>query len=318
MAGKSKNSKAARAAAPKHVDSTRDLANLQRAMWGVISRPLTADNKMQPKWSDGSATSKVAATIAKPNDRLTSFERLEIYNRMYWFRILDSIYDDCPGLRAVLGDSKFIKLAEAYLVKYPSGSFTLRDLPSRLAKFIRAAPKYTKPHTALCYDLARFEWARVVVFDTASLPVFTLDGLLDVPPAKHGKLRFELQPYLQLLQLDYPVDEFLLAIKQQSAELLRGDASNAPSARRQLKDRKVQLPVRRRTFVAIHRLDSKIYFKQLEPAAYRILLALRAGKTLENALMTGIPRAQHPRTEWAAQVQGWFRTWMELGWLCKK
>jgi hypothetical protein len=123
---------------------------------------------MQRRWTDGRATATVAAEIAKPNDRLTSFERLEIYNRMYWFRVLDSLYEDCPGLRAVLGDKKFIRLAEAYLVKYPSGSFTLRNLPSRLARFIREEPRFTAPHTALCHDLARFEWARVEVFDTAA------------------------------------------------------------------------------------------------------------------------------------------------------
>ncbi len=304
--------------APARVHSTRDLATLQRAMWGVISRPLTADNRMQKRAADGQANSKVAATIAKPNDRLTSFERLEIYNRMYWFRVLDSLYDDCPGLRAVLGDKKFMQLAEAYIYAKPSNSFTLRDLPARLAKFIRANPKFTRPHTDLCYDLARFEWARVVVFDTASLPVFTLDGLLDVPPEKHGKMRFELQPYLQLLQLDYPVDEFILAVKNREAGLLRGDASNAPSALREVKQRKVTLPKRARTFLAIHRLQGQIYFKQLEPAAYRILLALRSGATLERALMTGIPRAKRPRTEWAGRVQAWFRLWMELGWLCRR
>jgi len=287
-------------------------------MWGVISRPLTAGNRMQPRWSDGRATSVVAGAIAKPNDRLTSFERLEIYNRMYWFRVLDSLYDDCPGLRAVLGDRKFIRLAEAYLVKHPSGSFTLRNLPSRLAAFIRAEPRYTRPHTALCYDLARFEWARVEVFDTAARPVFTIDGLLDVPPARHGRLRFELQPYLQLLRLDYPVDDFILAVKKREAELLRGDASNAPSTLRQLRESKVRRPARARTFVAVHRLNSRIYFKRLEPAAHRILLALRAGATLEQALATGIPRARKSRVDWAARVQAWFRIWMELGWLCRR
>ena len=43
---------------------------------------------------------EVAAEFIKPNDRLTSFERLEIYNRMYWFRLIDCVRDDCPGLRA--------------------------------------------------------------------------------------------------------------------------------------------------------------------------------------------------------------------------
>lgn len=304
--------------APTKVASTADLAHLQRAMWRVVSRPLTDDSRMQRRWIDGRPTSAVAGEIAKPNDRLTSFERLEIYNRMYWFRVLDSLYDDCPGLRAVLGDKKFITLAEAYLVKYPSGSFTLRNLPSRLAKFIREEPRYTKPHTALCHDLARFEWARVEVFDTAAKPVFTMDDLLDVPAAKQGGLRLALQPYLQLLELDYPVDDFILAVKQREAELLRGDASNAPTALRKLKERKTALPPRSRTHVAVHRLEGRIYFKKLEPAAWRILVALRAGKTLEQALATGIPRSRQARTDWAAKVQGWFRNWMELRWLCKR
>jgi hypothetical protein len=232
--------------------------------------------------------------------------------------VLDSLYDDCPGLRAVLGDARFIALAEAYLVKYPSGSFTLRNLPSRLAKFIREEPRFTKPHTALCHDLARFEWARVEVFDTAARPVFTMDDLLDVPPARQGKLRLALQPYLQLLELAYPVDDFVLAVKQREAELLRGDASNAPTARRQRKTGKAKLPAPARTHVAVHRLNGRIFFKRLEPAAYRILVALRAGKTLEAALATGIPRAKKSQTDWAANVQAWFRNWMELRWLCRR
>jgi hypothetical protein len=304
--------------APQQVRSTGELADLQRAMWRVISRPLTDDSRMRPRWTDGRRTSAVAATIAKPNDRLTSFERLEIYNRMYWFRVLDSLYDDCPGLRAVLGDRKFIALAEAYLVKYPSASFTLRNLPSRLAHFIRTEPRHTRPHTALCRDLARFEWARVEVFDSASRPVFTIDDLRDVPAARQGKLKLALQPYLQLLALDYPADDFVLAVKQREAELLRGDASNAPTALRRLREKKAVLPRPARTHVAVHRFEGQIYFKRLEPAAYRILVALRRGATLEQALATGIPRAEKSREDWAAKVQAWFRNWMELGWLCRR
>jgi hypothetical protein len=304
--------------APAKVHSTADLAALQRAVWRVISRPLTAGSRMQRRWTDGRPTSAVAEQIAKPNDRLTSFERLEIYNRTYWFRVLDSLYEDCPGLRAVLGDRKFTALCEAYLIRYPSVSFTLRNLPSRLEKFIRANPRFTRPHTALCRDLARFEWARVEVFDTATQPVFTAADLSAVPAARQGRLKLALQPYLQLLRLEHPVDDFILAVKRREAELLRGEASNVPTARRKLREKKARLPARARTHVAVHRLDSRIYFKRLEPAAYRILTALRSGATLEQALVTGLPRAQKSRAEWAAKVQGWFRNWMELGWLCRR
>ncbi len=284
-------------------------------MWRVVSRPLTADSRMQRRWSDGRSTAAVAAEIARPNDRLTSFERLEIYNRMYWFRILDSLHEDCPGLRAALGERKFMRLAEAYLAKYPSRSFTLRNLPERLRKFIRAEPRWTQPHTALCLDLARFEWARVEVFDTAAKPVFTANDLLDANPAK---LRLELQPYLQLLELDYPADEFVLAAKRREAQLLRGEASNAATEHKARASHRVVLPKAGRCYVAVHRHQGLIYFKRLEPAAYKILRAIRAGKTLQQALMIGIPRSPSPREDWPAKVQEWFRTWMELGWFCRR
>jgi hypothetical protein len=314
MTSKAKASKAKVAKAPARVASTRDLAALQRAMWGLVSQPLTAENRMKPRTRDGRSTSAAAAEIAKPNDRLTSFERLEIYNRMYWFRVLDSLYEDCPGLRAVLGDAKFMRMAEAYLQKYPSRSFTLRNLPSRLVKFIAEEPKWTRPHTKLCLDLARFEWAQVEVYDGGAKPLFRVEDLAGTNPAK---LRLALQPYLQLLLLDYPVDDFLIAIKKREA-LLRGDASNAPTRVRTAKASKVPLPEREKCAVAVHRLDGRIYFKRLEPAACKVLLAIRAGKPLAQALAAGLPRAKSAQLEWAGKVQAWFSTWMQLGWFCKR
>jgi hypothetical protein len=301
--------------APARVDSARDLADLQRAVWGLVSRPLTAANRMKPRTAEGRSTAAAVGEIVKPNDRLTSFERLEIYNRMYWFRVLDSLYEDCPGLRAVLGDRKFIRMAEAYLIKYPSRSYTLRNLPSRLEKFLREEPQWTKPHTALCLDLVRFEWAQIEVYDGAARPLFTTDDLLDSNPAK---LRLGLQPYLQLLELDHPVDDYLLAIKKREA-LLRGDASNAPTGLRTSRASQVPLPKRAPCAVAVHRVDSRIYFKRLEPAACKVLLAIRAGKTLERALAAGLPpRTKASGEEIAAQVQQWFASWMHLGWFCHR
>ncbi|MGC3989032.1 MAG: putative DNA-binding domain-containing protein [Chthoniobacteraceae bacterium] len=82
---------------PTKIESVADLANLQRALAGALFRPLTESDGMQR------ANAQTAAAIITPNDRLTAFERLEIYNRQYWFRLLDCLYDDFPGLRAVLG-----------------------------------------------------------------------------------------------------------------------------------------------------------------------------------------------------------------------
>ena len=312
MAVKSKASKS-KPFAPARVESAADLAHLQRAMWKIVSLRLTPANRTPRRTPDGRRTAALAAQVAKPNDRLTSLERLEIYNRMYWFRVLDSLYDDCPGLRAVLGDKKFMRLAEAYLEKYPSRTFTLRNLPDRMARFILEEPRWTAPHTALCHDISRFEWARIEVWDSASRPLFTTDDLLDADPAK---LRLNLQPYLQLLDLAYPVDDFMIQVKQREA-MQRGEASNtsihAPSVRTA---KKVRLPRPQRTFVAVHRLDNVTYYKRLEPEGYRILTAIRRGRTLEQALAAGLPRRAAP--DLAGRVQEWFRTWMSLGWFCQR
>src|SRR5581483_11509311 len=112
--------------------TAREFHHLQRLMAAMIMQPLARGNSMKSKWVDGRPMKKVAGAFIKPNDRLTSFERLEIYNRQYWFRLKDCFYEDYPGLRAILGDRRFERLACAYLDRYPSQSFTLRNLGRHL------------------------------------------------------------------------------------------------------------------------------------------------------------------------------------------
>ena len=306
--------KTSRRFAPARLRTKGDLTELQRAMASMVMRPLTSGNHMRRRWTDGRLTAELASQIAKPNEQLSSFERIEIYNRSYWFRVLDSLYEDCPGLRAVLGDRRFLRLAEEFLQKRPSHYWTLRDLPEHLAAFIKAEPRWTKPHTALCHDIARFEWAQVEVYDTAANPLFTLQDLGAANPAR---LRLSLQPYLQLLDLSHPVDDFILALHGRD-NLLRSDTSNVPQAPQAGRAGTMRRPRPERCCIAVHRHGGKIYFKRLDPAAYKILRAIRAGKPLAAALAAGMPRRKQAAATWPERVQGWFKNWMELGWFCRR
>lgn len=263
---------------------------------------------MQTKWTDGRPMEEFAAEFIKPNDRLSAFERLQLYNRMYWFRIIDAFYDDNPGLRALLGDEKFLPLCEAYLVKYPSRSFTLRNLSARLAGFLAEAPRFTRPHTALALDIARFEWAQTVAFDGEARPVIAPEMIARTSPAK---LRLAVQPYVSLLALNYPADDYVLAVKQRDA--LRNEASNTSEATaKRGRVKAVARPRRARTYLAVHRIANRLYYKRLERPAYQILAALAGGKPLAAAISAG-GRAVKP-----AQIQTWFAMWMELGWFFRK
>jgi len=270
--------------------------------------PLGAGENLRPKWIDGRPLAKIAAEFIKPNDRLSSLERLQIYRRSYWYRLIDCVYEDCPGLRALLGERKTAALVRGYLAKYPSRSFTLRNLCSRLPQFIREEPRRTSPRTALAHDVARFEWAQTVAFDGEACPVLTPDDIADTPPAR---LRLGLQPYLTLLALDWPVDDFVIAVKKRNA--LRREASNVMDrAPRAGLRRKIPLPRRAQTFVVVHRYQQRLYYKRVETRAFRMLEALQAGRTLVQAVAAAGPRVK------AEQVQAWFETWMELGWFCRR
>src|SRR6201998_4445168 len=126
-----------------------NLLNIQRRMARAVMTPLTPSARMRATAPDGRSLRKVAAEIIKPNDRLTSFERLEIYNRQYWFRVLSAFAEDFPGLRAVLGERRFDAVAKAYINDCPSPSFTLRNLGSKLEAWLRKNPKWTRSRREL-------------------------------------------------------------------------------------------------------------------------------------------------------------------------
>ncbi len=283
----------------------------------ALFRPLTPQWGMQKRWTDGTPMISVASEFIKPNDRLTSFERLEIYNRQYWYRVLDCLYDDYPGLRAIVGERKFMKLAKAYLTRHPSESYTLRNLGNRLEQFLRDEPDWCAPREELAIDMVRFEWAQVVAFDGPSKEPLTPDDILDTPPSK---LKLALQPYISLLELNFAVDDFLIAVKKQETDGLRGEASNAKNAAPKASGRRkrVRFPKRENIYLAVHRHDNVLYYKRLEQEEYAILKSLDQGVTVEDACLEAVTLSKRTNVDWPAEIKQWFDTWSTLGWFCHR
>jgi hypothetical protein len=286
--------------------SPPSLAEFQRAIAGTLFRPLKQDEGMQ---ATGAA---VAERFVKPNDRLTAFERLQIYNQQYWWRLLGSFGEDFRGLRAVLGERKFDRLAVAYLEARGSQSWNLRDLGSQLPAFLAEHPELTRPHTALALDVVRVEWARITAFDDPEKPVLTPKQIAKTPPSS---LRLGLQPYLVLLELSYPVDEFLVKVKRtEIAAVSNAVAATHTRRRKSVSVRKSRKPIH----LAVHRVGFSVYYKRLDPEAYRLLLALREGVPLDEACATAFAGSKELPEQSAARLQEWFARWMEFGWFCRR
>src|SRR5246127_1314886 len=289
-----------------------NLLDIQHRMLEAVMQPLTPGEQMQPRTRDGRSMHEVAGEFIKPNDRLSSFERLEIYNRQYWFRVLASLEEDFRGLRAIIGPRRFEVLSKAYLVDCPSESFTLRNLGSRLEWWLRSHPEHIQPRAALALDMVRLEWAEIEAFDGAAEPVLSPGEM----PASDADPRFRLQPYIQLLSLRHPVDDLLLEIRKDDSD---GEmASNAISERpKQTRARKVARQKPQAIFLAVHRLDYSVYFKRMEAEAFLFLHALRQGKTLSDAAVLAFQGRDVPENKLLGIVQSWFANWSSLGWFCQ-
>jgi hypothetical protein len=283
-----------------------NLSDIQRLMAQSIMRPLTDDDRMQTEWTTGKSTEEIAASFIKPNDRLTSFERLEIYNRQYWFRLLDCLYEDYPGLHSVLGDKKFHNLARAYLDRYPSISFTLRNLGSRLVEFLQTEPRWTHPHEQLALDMARLEWAQVEAFDGENKPGTDWEKLVNAPLEK---IKLRLQPYITLLDISYPVDTIVLRILKQENGL-RTEASNAVGGSETPKKRRHTKKIApTQAWLVVHRMNNSVYFKRVTEPEFHVLQAIAKSDHLAEAMA----HVEHIGMN-AEELQQSFTNWSSLGW----
>jgi hypothetical protein len=283
------------------------LMSLQRQVARAVMTPLT-----RPLNANSRSMLAVAAAFVKPNDRLTSFERLEIYNRQYWLRVLSSLAEDFPGLRAVLGDRRFEALAKAYVTERPSRSFTLRNLGLRLEGWLGKHPAWAGSRLKLALDMVRLEWADIEAFDGKAESPLKPEDLGGADPSK---LQLQLQPYIQLLVLQYPVDDLLVEIRSDRDTDFASNAFNEVGKRK-----RAQAVARLKpsaVFLAVHRLDFSVYFRRLDREEFIILSQLREGEGVNRAIEFAFRESSIARAERRSCVQRWFQTWAALGWFCQ-
>lgn len=288
------------------------LLDIQRRMAAAVMHPLTKTEAMPRRRRDGASNNAEADSLIKPNDRLTSFERLEIYNRQYWFRLYSSFEEDFPGLQAIVGRKKFDALMRAYLTERPSESFSLRNLGSRLENWLVAHPELIEGHMNLALDMVRLEWAHIETFDSAAEPLLDPDDLASID--EHSVLH--LQPYLHLLSLQYPVDDLLIRLRSENGSS-DSSSNNASIARKRKHVRHIAAVAPEKIHLALHRQQNSVYYKRLDAEDFRLLQALMSGRPLGESIDSAFEGSAIAEEERGKFLQQAFSTWAMLGWFTK-
>jgi hypothetical protein len=117
--------------------------------------------------------------LVKDNGRIASADLLLIYRRGYALRLVEALANDFPGLKGLLGEEAFDRLARGYVADNPSQHASLRWLGRRLPDYLTGLDP--APHR-LAADMARFDWAVALAFDAGDQQIAGLPDLLALPP----------------------------------------------------------------------------------------------------------------------------------------
>ncbi|MFM2294346.1 MAG: hypothetical protein RLZZ350_759 [Verrucomicrobiota bacterium] len=295
------------------------LLTLQRDFMRALREPIVGGSRVPtPLARRSGKTSAGFGRVAKnwitPSAKLKPVERLELYHRQYWYRLLDSIAEDFPALRRLLGERRFWRLIEAYLAATPSRSYTLRHLGGKLSAFLKKNPALAGSHPFHAVELAALEYAVCENFEAAERAPVAADEL--------ATAKLALQPHLRLFQFRTPADELwhCHVLEKTIPKKLLTPVVAAVSRRKPLHDarksqRGLSSTTTPKTAVAVFRLHFGTRVERLDPRAFALLNAVTQTGSLEKAFR----HAQLDRdAATLAQVQSWFQLWTERGWLCAR
>lgn len=147
--------------------------------------------------------------------------RLAIYENAYRLRLIDALAANYPVLNKSLGCEQFNELGASYLKIYPSTYRSIRWFGDKLVLFLSENMPYSDmPYLA---ELAQFEWALSLAFDSSDSSVLQIDDVVAIKPDHWPNMRFSAHPSLHRLNLEWNVVQIWQSINQdqQPPELLK-------------------------------------------------------------------------------------------------
>lgn len=232
--------------------------------------------------------------LIAPSSRMGGGQRLAVYQRGYFARLLECMAGQFRVLKQALGEELFDDFAREYLAVYPSQTYTLGELGARFPQFLEetrpdqdAPPAEREAWPDFIIDLARLERAAFELFDA---PGSENQPPPDWPTVPDAALR--LAPCFDLLSFRYPVNGYYQAV-------YRGETPPLPPAQP--------------SFLAIARVNFQLGMFELPPLQFQFLQQLQHGRTVQEALAilaTQLEMGQQP-----AEVlwQIWRAKWVAWG-----
>ncbi len=155
-----------------------ELRQLQQRFWRFITAPTGVADAVDTIAVDDPGAKPLTGWLGLSDDA-TATERLDVYANMYFYRLRDILAEDFEQVHHLVGAERFHNLITDYLLENAPNDPNIRNIGDRLPGFIAShGLSDNRPYLA---DLARFEWARLSVFDAADDIVLEKHHLAGLP-----------------------------------------------------------------------------------------------------------------------------------------
>jgi hypothetical protein len=253
-------------------------------------RTAASEGRLDPaqRWLFQRVTRPLAAPPPEPDadarwvtsGKLPSTERIAVYQRAYFSRLVECLRDDYPALAHLLGAKDFEASCLKFIEAHPPTSASLNGYGAPFADFCATFPA---PHATLASELARLEWAVVECLHADAERCLDARELGAVSEEQWSRARLIPSPAARLLATRYPVHAYYRAF-------LEGENPEPPALGA--------------STIAVCRRGDHVWRFRVDPRWAGLLRALLSGELLASAL-TSVPTDESAGAELERALSEW-------------
>ncbi len=277
------------------------LKKIQQWFGGVIKQPIDDQSRINPIAPSGTPILKEATKYITPSPTLEPYQRIELYNQQYWWRLLKTLHEIYPLVTRLFGYHDFNQIIGVpYLQKYPPHHWSLNHLGDKLPQWVQE--EYTASDQDLIYDAARIDWAYNEGFYAASLPSADSE---QSDPTELFSQKMSLQPHVYLFKLRYDMFSFREAFLEKEPEYW--EENDFP-----------EMDKGEYHFVLYRNHANRLVWEKIDAGEFHLLERFQSGSSIEQAcewLETEKGELYQQATE---NLHHWIQRWIINKWLSSK
>jgi hypothetical protein len=224
-----------------------------RSLQTLLYKAITAEPRAAVGLDDG-----ILLDVIRSDERLSARERIGIYAKAYFYRLLDCLREDFPATAAVASASAFEDLIRAYLTRHPPTKPSIFYAGRYLSDFLAAHP--LRERWPFLPELARLERMLIEVFHGPDAPPLSAHEIQIFRPDQWPALRLHVHPALRMLDSRWRVNDVLQAVES---------------------GRQWQEPELGPVLLLVWRQGSRVYYRELEAPEGAALEAASEGVSFD-------------------------------------